>query len=85
MTIRAKDNPFRTERVHRIGFEPQSTTWPALLGRLEQLGNRAAIVGPYGSGKTTLLGDLESRLRARGFEPRMLFTNRSDGAGMPAR
>ena len=64
--MRARDNPFRTERVLRARYRLASGTWDDLLGRLDALGRRAAIVGPHGSGKTTLLEDLAPRLRARG-------------------
>ena len=65
--MRARDNPFRTERILRVRYRLASGTWDGLLDRLEALGRRAAIVGPQGSGKTTLLEDLGPRLRARGF------------------
>lgn len=70
--MRARDNPFSTDRVLRLRYRPQGTTWEQLLSRLEALRYRAAIVGPQGSGKTTLLEDLEPHLRSRGLEPRML-------------
>ncbi|MES1210983.1 MAG: hypothetical protein ABUL63_01485, partial [Acidobacteriota bacterium] len=41
-------------------------TWDELLGRLEAVDWRAAIVGPHGHGKSTLLGDLGRRLETRG-------------------
>jgi len=65
--MRARDNPFSTDRVLRIRYRPQGVTWDSLLARLEALGWRAAIVGPEGSGKTTLLEDLAPRLQKRGF------------------
>jgi len=64
--MRARDNPFSTDRVLRVRYRPQGVTWDALLARLEALGWRAAIVGPEGSGKTTLLEDLAPRLQKRG-------------------
>jgi polynucleotide 5'-kinase involved in rRNA processing len=70
--VRARDNPFRTERVLRVRFRLPSGTWDDLLARFEALGRRAAIVGPQGSGKTTLLEDLAPRLRARGYSIREL-------------
>lgn len=65
--MRARDNPFRTERLLQIRYRLCDTTWPQLLARLERLRFRAALVGPHGSGKTTLLEDLQERLRERGF------------------
>jgi len=70
--MRARDNPFRTERVLRVRYRLASGTWDGLLDRLDALGRRAAIVGPQGSGKTTLLEDLAPRLRSRGFNLREL-------------
>ncbi|HSN86299.1 MAG TPA: hypothetical protein VL025_06040, partial [Thermoanaerobaculia bacterium] len=68
--MRAQDNPFRVERLHAIRYRLAGTTWEELLGRLEGLRYRAAVVGPHGHGKTTLLEDLASRLAARGFRIR---------------
>lgn len=70
--MRARENPFRTERVLAVRYRPQSATWDDLLARLESLRWRGAIVGPHGSGKTTLLEDLAPRLRDRGFATRLL-------------
>lgn len=74
--MRAHENPFRVDRVDSLAFEPQDTTWPALLEHLTALDFRAAIVGPHGSGKSTLLRDLGPRLRAAGRLPRYAFLNR---------
>ena len=64
---KARDNPFRTDRVEAIGYQPQGATWPDLMNRLVQLNYRAAIVGPEGSGKTTLMDELAPRLGDLGF------------------
>lgn len=64
--MRARDNPFATERVLRIRYRLPDGDWPGLLARLERQRYRGAIVGPHGSGKTTLLEDIEEQLRARG-------------------
>lgn len=66
--MRARDNPFSTDRVLRIRHRLRGETWDSLLSRLEKLNYRAAIVGPEGAGKTTLLEDLEPHLVAKGFE-----------------
>ena len=71
-TMRARDNPFSTDRVLKIRYRPRGWTWDELLDRLKQLHYRAAIVGPEGRGKTTLLEDLEPHLRSRGFGVRHL-------------
>jgi len=70
--MRARDNPFRTERVLRVRYRLAGGTWDGLLDRFDALGRRAAIVGLHGTGKTTLLEDLAPRLRARGFGIREL-------------
>ena len=70
--MRARDNPFRSDRVLSVRFRLQSGTWEELLARFDALGRRAAIVGPQGSGKTTLLEDLASHFRERGYTVRNL-------------
>ena len=69
--MRARDNPFRSERVLSLRYR-LGESWEALLVRFERLGRRAAIVGPHGSGKTTLLEDLAPRLRGAGYTLRPL-------------
>jgi hypothetical protein len=66
--VKARDNPFSTDRVLAVRYQPQDWTWEELFDRLELLHYRAAIVGPEGSGKTTLLEDLEPRIRAEGYQ-----------------
>jgi hypothetical protein len=70
--MRARDNPFRTERVLSVRYRLADGTFDGLLDRFEAMGRRAAIVGPKGHGKTTLLEDLAPRLRDRGFTVRDL-------------
>jgi hypothetical protein len=64
--MRARDNPFATDRVLRIRYALSGDDWSGLLARLEQQRYRGAIVGPHGAGKTTLLEDLQEQLSARG-------------------
>ena len=66
--MRARDNPFSTDRVLRLRYRLRHDSWHALTQRLAAMHYRGAIVGPEGSGKTTLLEDFEPRLRADGFE-----------------
>lgn len=76
--MRARDNPFATERVLllRYQFPPETRDgWSVLLRRLEGLRYRAALVGPHGSGKTTLLEDVGLRLRDTGFRTHAVFLN----------
>ena len=85
--MRARDNPFRVERLHRLRFRLQGIGWGELLDRLRTLGYTAAIVGRRGSGKTALLEELAGRLAAEGLRPRMLRIGRDGdrGAEWPSR
>lgn len=69
--MRARDNPFRTERVLKVRYRLPGG-WDGFLATLDALGGRGAIVGPQGSGKTTLLEDLAATLRGRGAAVREL-------------
>lgn len=64
--MRARDNPFRTERLGALPFRHGALCAETLHGRWRELGARAAIVGPHGSGKTTLLRELAERFAAEG-------------------
>jgi len=77
--MRARDNPFRVERVLQVRYRPRGFTWPDLMDQLAKLNFRAAIVGPHGSGKTTLLEDIGTRLVAAGRSCRWLRLEGSDG------
>lgn len=83
MTLPARANPFRTERVHQVRYRPQGVTWAALIERLQRLRYRAAIVGPHGHGKTTLLEDLRPRLHELGLRTHLLFLNGDDAPAPP--
>ena len=74
--MRARDNPFSTDRVLKVRYRPRGWTWDELLDRLAALQYSAAIVGPEGRGKTTLMEDLEPHLRARGFDVKHLRLTR---------
>jgi len=65
--MRARDNPFRADRVEQIRYRLEDATWPELLERCATLGYQAAVIGPPGFGKTTFLSELEPRLRTAGF------------------
>jgi hypothetical protein len=73
--MRARDNPFRSERILQVRYRLLDANWSQLLARLRELGYRAALVGPHGSGKTTLLEDLADRLHERGFGGRFIRLN----------
>ena len=74
--MKARDNPFKTDRVLGVRYRLQGGTWGELLARLKKLDYRAAIVGPKGAGKTTLLEDLEPMLTGLGFRVRCLRLDR---------
>jgi hypothetical protein len=67
--LRARDNPFATDRILRQRYRLDEADWVELLTRLEALRFRASLVGPHGSGKTTLLEDLAVRLERVGWRP----------------
>ena len=77
--MRACDNPFRVQRLARLSYRLDGTTWEALLARWDELGRRAALVGPEGRGKSTLLGELATRLAGRdGFRVRAVTLRRGE-------
>jgi hypothetical protein len=78
--MRARDNPFSTDRVLRVRYRPQGWDWDALMRRLADLDYRAAIVGPEGRGKTTLLEDLGARLPEPGLGVKWLRLTREEPA-----
>lgn len=65
-------NPFATRwtrpgRLVSVDATGTPVDQAALLEQLDQLGGRAAIVGPHGSGKTTLLVNLCAAAEGRGW------------------
>jgi hypothetical protein len=78
--MKARDNPFSTDRVLRIRYRPQGWTWEQLLARLAEMNYRGAIVGPEGRGKTTLLEDLGGRLARQGLDVKHLRLTREHPA-----
>jgi hypothetical protein len=77
--MRARDNPFRVERLGRLAYRLEATRWDELLARLAALDHRAALVGPEGRGKSTLLAELGERLaRERGLRLRAVTLRRGE-------
>ena len=66
--LRARDNPFQSDRIERVRYRfPDRSSLELLLQRLKQLDYRGALVGPEGSGKTTLLEELHARIQNLGY------------------
>jgi len=82
--MKARDNPFATERLSEIRHRLLDTTFDRLLARLHELNYRAAITGPEGSGKTILLEDLQQVLEGKGFKTRLVFVNDAAHFDSPA-
>jgi energy-coupling factor transporter ATP-binding protein EcfA2 len=82
--MKARDNPFATERVHAIRYRPLDTTLERILARLHELNYRAAITGPEGSGKTTLLEDLRRVFQDKGVKTNLVFVNDASHFDSPA-
>lgn len=79
--MKARDNPYRVERLHELRFRFAEEDLPTLLERFQDRHHRGAIVGPHGSGKTTLVAELATALRASGWdvvEQRLNEANRSE-------
>lgn len=66
MAVLARENPFRAQRLDAIRYRVAGGI-ERVLERLDELGRRAAIVGPEGHGKTTLIEELARALKSRGF------------------
>ncbi len=80
--MKARDNPFRSERIEAIRFRPQGLTWDQILERLERLEYRASVVGPKGSGKTTMLEGLAWKLVDLGSPVRMARAGPTQSSGL---
>lgn len=78
--MRACDNPFSTDRVLEVRYQPQDKSWDEVLHRLAALNYRAEITGAEGSGKTTMLEDLEVKLRDLGHSPVLIRLRQDDGS-----
>ncbi len=83
--MRPRDNPFRSACIERVHYRfPEGLSWPHLVQRLENLRNRAALVGPQGSGKTTLLEELHEKMLELGYRARLLRTQPGFLSRIPA-
>jgi hypothetical protein len=76
MIMKARENPFTSDRIENLAFRfPGTQTWDTLLARLEANQFRGSIVGPHGSGKSTVMEQLVPRLEERGFVPHLMILN----------
>lgn len=83
--MRARENPFRSDRIERIAYRFERDTWDTLLERFARLSRRAAIVGPEGTGKTTLLEQTAGRLSEIGCNAVLERMSPADGAAHAGR
>jgi hypothetical protein len=68
----ARENPFRMQRIEALRYRLDDAGWQQLLTRFAAQRWRGVLVGPHGSGKTTLREEIEARLRATGWQVRIL-------------
>ncbi|QDT31719.1 AAA family ATPase [Thalassoglobus polymorphus] len=64
--MKARENPFRVDRVHALPFEFENDSFNLFYSRLKAAHFRGAIIGPHGTGKTTLLNELQNQLQQAG-------------------
>jgi len=64
--MKARDNPFRSERIDALRYRAGDFLWDELERRLSATHGRGALVGPKGHGKTTLLDEWAIRCESRG-------------------
>ena len=76
--MRARDNPYTVQHIHRLRYRMTEPEWVELLVRCEKLRFRGALVGPHGHGKTTLLNELSNRLSSNGWRVRRETLHRGD-------
>jgi len=70
--MKARENPFRTERVDALAYRADDFSWEILETRLAAACGRGALVGPEGHGKTTLLTQWAERRRVLGDQVELL-------------
>ena len=73
--MRARDNPYRVERLEQLTYRFSTGGWEEILATLRRHRYRGAVVGPHGSGKTTLIEELRDRLIAQGIPVALLNLN----------
>jgi len=68
-------NPFASHRIDNLAYRLAGNDWINILGKLNRLNYRAAVIGPHGSGKTTFLEELATKLSAGGHHIHSVFIN----------
>jgi hypothetical protein len=76
--MKARENPFRAEKVSALEFQPYDKSIEQLWDDLAALDWHGALVGPCGTGKTTLLESVKSRLEKGGKSVLFLRFDSSD-------
>ncbi len=76
--MRARDNPYRAERIHALDFRFSDLDWAGFRHRFCANGGRGCVLGPEGSGKTTLLLEFAERLRQEGVTVRRVVARPDD-------
>ncbi len=71
--MKARENPFRAERVRSLQFRPHGLGWDELMARLAELNYRAAFIGHEGAGKTTALEQLARKLEEQGWKSELVY------------
>ena len=61
--MKARQNPFRSDRVDAFRYQLEPEQWDSLLFKLRANSYRGMILGPHGTGKTVFLEDLRARLQ----------------------
>lgn len=70
--MKARSNPFRSDRVERFRYQLSPEDWQEIENTFQGTAYRAAIVGPHGTGKTVFMEDFAVRLQSQGWAPRTL-------------
>lgn len=75
----ASANPFASRYINALPYRAHGVDAAVLCEHLDNLGGRAAIVGPHGAGKTTLMGQMASALASHGWRVHAFRTRAGRG------
>jgi hypothetical protein len=78
--VPADQNPFASRYLDSLPYQFLDTqiSLESLLTRWQQMGHRAAIVGPCGHGKSTLLDNLQILLHGKGYTTTRIKLSRGE-------